>query len=60
MRKSKDVKAMKRDAGVLYRQGKKKEAYAMWEKAGQQRLLQQKKITDEEYAFWEDADRKRK
>ena len=33
MRKSKEVKAMKREAGLTYKQGKRKEAYEQWRQA---------------------------
>lgn len=33
MRKSKEVKAMKREAGFKYKQGKEKEAYTLWKEA---------------------------
>ncbi len=33
MRKSKEVKAMKREAGFKYKAGKRKEAYEQWREA---------------------------
>lgn len=38
MRKSKEVKEMKREAGFKYKQGKRKEAYALWRAAEERKV----------------------
>ncbi|KKN08740.1 hypothetical protein LCGC14_1053590 [marine sediment metagenome] len=44
MRKTKQVKAYKKQAAKAYGQGKKKEAYKLWDQAHKLRLEMQKKV----------------